>query len=293
MTVQVQYLRTNVEEALRQCMNSNSMVSTRPSFLSTHCRTPYCISSHTHLIPYHETSQPTSLHFSTLFIPLNPSSPLLTPLTPLNPRNLSYHPNLIPLYPQDHSANVTKVLLADHPEMVANESLIVQQALAFTHGPLKLCLSHDLTALLGTAPISNHIRSVFWASLKKTHISIIRSFEDIFQIRSGITTFRYRPVFMFVFESIMSILYLYLVASVAANPNPNASSNPLSASSTNLSGGISECFHNASTRGGGDVIGGYRSPALVCPLPAPGQGLESALTIGLSGKEMFIVVSSI
>ena len=78
--------------------------------------------------------------------------------------------------------------------MVANESLIVQQALAFTHGPLKLCLTHDLTALLGTAPISNHIRSVFWASLKKTHVSTIRSFEDVFQIRSGITTFRYRPV---------------------------------------------------------------------------------------------------
>ena len=123
----------------------------------------------------------------------------------------------------DVPVNVTLVLSA-HPDRAENEALIVQQAMAWSEGPLKLCLQHDITGLLGTAPISNHIRSVFWASLKTTKTCIIRKFSDLFQVRSGCLTFRYRPVFMFCFECAMSVIYLALVASVSAETGGEAAS---------------------------------------------------------------------
>ena len=69
---------------------------------------------------------------------------------------------------------------------------------------------------IGTAQISSHVRSVFWASLKPSKRTIIREFSDLFQIRSGCTTYRYRPVFMFFFKCMSKIIYLVLVAYVSA-----------------------------------------------------------------------------
>jgi len=95
-------------------------------------------------------------------------------------------------------------------------ALIVRQAWAFTAGPLKLCLEHELTGLLGTAPMSHHITTVFWTSLKPSRCRVVRHVRDLLQLRSGCLTFRHRPVFMFFFECLMAGVYLFLVASVAA-----------------------------------------------------------------------------
>lgn len=114
----------------------------------------------------------------------------------------------------DIPLNVMKVLR--DPDKVETDAVIFRQALAFLDGPLKLCIKYDLTGLLGTAQVSNHVRTVFWASLKPTRRNIIREFGDIFQVRSGCTTYRYRPVFMFLFKCLSKIVYLLLVASVSA-----------------------------------------------------------------------------
>ena len=136
---------------------------------------------------------------------------------------------------------------------------------------------------------------------------------------------------MFVFESIMSILYLYLVASVAANPSPNPSPNTSSSLNTGAyssssgitinplpdlsvppppgmsngmssTGGSEGWVCEVSAGGGGALLWGYPT-AQKCPWPAQGQGLGQGLapgqglglassgSFGLSGKELFIVVS--
>ena len=44
------------------------------------------------------------------------------------------------------------------------------------------------------------VATVFWESLKPTNRSIIRELPGLFQVRSGCTTYRYRPAFMFLLE---------------------------------------------------------------------------------------------
>jgi hypothetical protein len=50
-----------------------------------------------------------------------------------------------------------------------------------------------------------------------TNRSIIRELPGLFQVRSGCTTFRYRPAFMFLLEGASKTLYLILVAIVSAD----------------------------------------------------------------------------
>jgi hypothetical protein len=54
----------------------------------------------------------------------------------------------------DIPLNVMKILRDSDKD--GDESIIVRQALAFVNGPLELCITHDLTGLLGTAQISTH-----------------------------------------------------------------------------------------------------------------------------------------
>ena len=49
---------------------------------------------------------------------------------------------------------------------------------------------------------------------------------------------------------------------------------------------------NAHTCGGDNMLWGNVTPAQLCPWPASGQGLELAGSSGLSGKEVFIIVST-
>ena len=56
---------------------------------------------------------------------------------------------------------------------------------------------------------------MFNASLRPIPRTVIRELPDIFQVRSGCTTFRYRPVFMFFLEGMSKALYLALVAYVS------------------------------------------------------------------------------
>jgi hypothetical protein len=67
----------------------------------------------------------------------------------------------------DIPLNVMKILNDDGSD--GNETIIVRQALAFVNGPLELCITHDLTGLLGTAQISTHVSTVFWESLMPTN----------------------------------------------------------------------------------------------------------------------------
>jgi hypothetical protein len=115
----------------------------------------------------------------------------------------------------DVPLNVTRAL--GSPDTAGTDaSVIVRQAMAFLDGPLKLCLQHDLTGLLGTAQVSNHVRTVFAASLRPTRTRVVRQFADLFQTRSGCATLRYRPAFMFFLLFFSKVAYLVLVAAVAA-----------------------------------------------------------------------------
>jgi len=113
----------------------------------------------------------------------------------------------------DVPANVTKILRDAEND---DQSYIVRQALAFMNGPLELCIKHHLTGLLGSAQICTHVHTVFNASLRPVQRSVIRELPDIFQVRSGCTTFRYRPAFMFLLEGLSKVLYLGLVAYISS-----------------------------------------------------------------------------
>ena len=113
----------------------------------------------------------------------------------------------------DVPANVTKILRDAEKD---EQSDIVRQALAFVNGPLELCIRNHITGLLGTAQICTHVHNVFFASLRPIQRTVIRELPDIFQVRSGCTTFRYRPAFMFLLEGMSKALYLGLVAYVSS-----------------------------------------------------------------------------
>ena len=115
----------------------------------------------------------------------------------------------------DVPANVTKILYDMHGRH-DDKSDIVCQALAFVNGPLELCIKHHLTGLLGAAQICTHVHTVFNASLRPIQRTVIRELPDIFQVRSGCTTFRYRPAFMFLLEGVSKAFYLGLVAYVSS-----------------------------------------------------------------------------
>ena len=116
----------------------------------------------------------------------------------------------------DKRSNVAKILQDDDAARTDfGHAAIVCEASAFVNGPLALCIKHNLTELLGTTPISTHVDRVFYASLRSTRRKIIHGWRDIFQVRSGCATLRYRPVFMFIIEGIAKVLYLLLVAKVS------------------------------------------------------------------------------
>ena len=114
----------------------------------------------------------------------------------------------------DTPKNVTQVVRVGEEEK--DESYIVRQALSFVTGPLERCIANDITGIMGTAQISTHVNNVFWASLKPSSKVIIRELPDLFQVRSGCTTFRYRPAFMFILEGFCKVVYLVLVAVVSS-----------------------------------------------------------------------------
>ena len=64
------------------------------------------------------------------------------------------------------------------------------------HSPPPSSLSPSLL----TPPPSFLVATVFWDALKPTKRSIIRELPGMFQVRSGCTTYRYRPAFMFLLE---------------------------------------------------------------------------------------------
>ena len=96
----VAHLRTSVEEALRQCMNSDSMD-----------------------------------------LPANVTKVLAPPADQVGTSTTD-----LPL-PTSVQHEFRR---CHHTQGDGEVALIVRQALAFTEGPLKLCLQHDLTGLLGT-----------------------------------------------------------------------------------------------------------------------------------------------
>ena len=116
----------------------------------------------------------------------------------------------------DKRSNVAKILQDDDTARIDyGHAAIVREASAFVNGPLALCIKHNLTELLGTTPISTHVDRVFYASLRSTQRKIIHEWSDIFQVRSGCATLRYRPAFMFIIEGVAKVVYLLLVAKVS------------------------------------------------------------------------------
>lgn len=109
----------------------------------------------------------------------------------------------------ENPLNVTKMMLREQ-HLDPNQNLI-HKARAFLHGPLKLCIEHDLTKLLATPAIRKHVEDVFSESLKERIVESIGSISDLVQLRSGCATYRYCPVVMFSFESLMKVIFLVLV----------------------------------------------------------------------------------
>jgi hypothetical protein len=111
----------------------------------------------------------------------------------------------------DYPENVTKVLRPKKqgPETCSEE---VSQAGAFFEGPLNNCMRYDLTKLLSTAQVVTFVHGRFYGCLHLFRELPIRNMSDLFQIRSGITSYRYAPYTMFFFEAIMKAFYALLVA---------------------------------------------------------------------------------
>ena len=91
----------------------------------------------------------------------------------------------------------------------------VSKALVFAGYPLKVSAKYDLLTFLGSKNIVELLREVFWLSMKPNDARIVRSIPDIFQERSGCTTLRYQPVFMFLLEGFFKAFYLTTVAIVS------------------------------------------------------------------------------
>jgi hypothetical protein len=88
----------------------------------------------------------------------------------------------------------------------------VNQAGAFFEGPLFDCMKYDLTKLLSTAQVVTFVHGRFYGCLRYLRELPIRRTSDLFQVRSGITSYRYAPYTMFFFEAIMKLFYACLVA---------------------------------------------------------------------------------
>lgn len=101
-----------------------------------------------------------------------------------------------------------KIRVDDKISRVDNES----RAWAFRKGPLKTSIEYALTKFLATPQIIRHVDSVFEDSLKGRTPHAIRNLEDLFQLRSGCSIYRFIPLVMFTFESIMKFVFLIIVA---------------------------------------------------------------------------------
>lgn len=118
-------------------------------------------------------------------------------------------------------ANVTRALTRQY-ELDPKVSQSVHKARAFLHGPLKLCIEHDLTKLLATPVIRKHVEDVFSESLHERVNESISSISDLVQLRSGCSSYRYCPVVMFSFESLMKIVFLGIaIVAIAVRANSN------------------------------------------------------------------------
>jgi hypothetical protein len=124
--------------------------------------------------------------------------------------------------------NVTKVLVgAENLEDVQHPEIVVK-ALAFLHGPLKVCIDNELTKILATPQVITHVDNVFRASLKFRSPDPIREVNDLFQLRSGCSTYRFNPFIMFSFESLMKMVFLLLVSVVSISRSQIQGCNDLS-----------------------------------------------------------------
>jgi hypothetical protein len=113
----------------------------------------------------------------------------------------------------DIPENVTKVL-----RRISNDKSrtpeIVQKALTFVNGPLHDCLRYGLTKILATGQVLTFVNTIFYGSLKCNRESTIKHMSDLFQLRSGCSTYRYCPVVMFVFEGLSKLAFVFVVSVV-------------------------------------------------------------------------------
>ena len=90
----------------------------------------------------------------------------------------------------DDPDNVTKVLIGLVDIKKYNFPSIIIKAYSFLRGPLRTCIDYDLTKILATPQVITHVKSVFFYSLKSKYSTPIREIEDLFQLRSGCSTYR-------------------------------------------------------------------------------------------------------
>ena len=108
----------------------------------------------------------------------------------------------------DDPENVTKVLRRKLEES-ENLSDHILKAISICEGPLFLCVKHELTGILSTAQIATFVQSVFYSSLKVRNDLPVRTITDLFRLRSGATTNRFKPFVMFSMECLfMPVLIL-------------------------------------------------------------------------------------
>lgn len=113
----------------------------------------------------------------------------------------------------DYPENVTKVLRPVRMNQPASiKSEVVMQAEAFFEGPLCDCIRFDLTKMLSTAQVVTFVHSRFYGCLHICRELPVRSVSDLFQVRSGICSYRYAPYTMFFFEAGMKLVFATLVA---------------------------------------------------------------------------------
>lgn len=117
----------------------------------------------------------------------------------------------------DDATNVTRVLLR-RPEIVSSDNnipLIVQKAMALHNGPLELCVSHDLMKIFSSKQIILHVQSILYDTFREKYVDIVRELPDLFQLRTGCSAIRFRPVVFFLFEGISKVVFLIIVCVVS------------------------------------------------------------------------------
>jgi hypothetical protein len=120
----------------------------------------------------------------------------------------------------DVPENVTKVLRRiGHDKSRTPE--IVSKAITFVTGPLHDCLRYGLTKILATGQILTFVNTIFYGSLKCNRESTIKNMSDLFQLRSGCSTYRYCPVVMFICEGISKLLFVVIVSVVCITMSSN------------------------------------------------------------------------